>query len=771
MKFKLAALRCRAAFILAGSLAGAVLLAVFLLPFPVESLQSFPSAIVLADRLGNPLRVKLGPEQTDCRPVYEADPEHWICKAVVAAEDRRFWRHPGVDIAAVSRAVVQNVAAWRTVSGASTLSTQVIRMVERRPRTLWAKGVEAFRALQMETRLSKGEILSQYLNRAPFGSNIAGIEAASFRYFGKRAQDLSLGEAALLAGLPQSPSRFRPDRHFARARKRQAYVLDRMVACGMISGAERAAAARQPLAVRRQSNPFEAPHFCDYAAALTHFEPGTCVVRTTLDPDLQRMAERALRRQIDTLAGTSIRGGAVVVLDVAEGAVRAMAGSGDFFDAAAQGQVNAALAARSAGSTLKPFAYALAFDSGVLTPRTMLADVPMQFPDYKPENFDETFYGLVSARDALILSLNIPALQVEKSLGQPRLYGTLRDLGFSTLMRPAADYGMGLVLGNGEVRLLDLANAYACLARGGTYQECRVFETDGVESGARELRNQSSVHEFLSSKFILPRPNVPGRRLFSAEACWLISEALGGEERAADATGHSADARIPPLAWKTGTSAGFRDAWTVAYNPRYVIGVWVGRLDGGSSDLLVGKRVATPVVWEIFRRLYPDNDGPWFEKPAGLGRREVCAETGCLPGANCGARAEDAFIKGVTLQSRCAVHARAGEAHWPPDVAQFLARRNESRAAPSPFAQVRIVKPVSGSAYRYTDALSPQSQKLPLQAVSDAQQGVLHWFVDNRYVGSVRGDEPLFWNLREGRHLVVCSDPQGHSDRADIVVE
>lgn len=737
--------RLRAALLLIGSLAASVFLAVFLLPFKGDLLARFPSSIVLTDRAGNPLRVKLGPGQVDCRPIYEANPDHWICKAVIAAEDRRFWTHPGVDLMAVLRAVTQNVTARRTVSGASTLSTQVIRMVERRPRTLWSKGIEAFRALQMETHLSKRDVLAQYLNRAPFGSNLAGIEAASDGYFGKRAQDLSLAEAALLAGLPQSPSRFRPDRHFARAKKRQGYVLDRMAACGVISDAERDAAARQPLAVRRLSSPFDAPHFCDYASALGRFEPGTCMVRTTLDPDLQRIAERALRRQMDSLADAGVQGGAVVVLDVADGSVRALAGSSDYFDAGAKGQVNAALAARSAGSTLKPFVYALAFDSGIMSPHTTLADVPMQFPDYKPENFDSTFYGLVSARDALILSLNIPALQVEKNVGQARLYATLQDLGFTTINRPASAYGLGLVLGNAEVRLLDLANAYACLARGGTFQACRVFENDA--------------------------PSAPPRRLFSPEACWLISEALGGEERAADATGHSADTRIPPLAWKTGTSAGFRDAWTVAYNPRYVIGVWVGRMDGGPCELLVGKRVATPIVWEVFRRLYPDNDGPWFAEPAGLGRREVCAETGCLPGRHCAVKVEDAFIKGVSLLRPCAVHAQAGAARWPPEVAQFLASRNEARPSPPAAAQVRIVKPAPGSAYKHSDVLPAQAQRLPLQAMSDGRQGALHWFVDNRYIGSVQGDEPLFWSLQEGRHTIVCSDPQGHSDRADITVE
>lgn len=729
---------------LAGLVAGAgVAAAVRWVPFDVDALQRYPASLMLTDRQGQPLRVWLGPRDLDCRPLYEPQPGDWMAQAIVAAEDQRFWRHHGVDPAALLRAVKQNVTSRRTVSGASTLSTQVIRLVEPRRRNLWTKAVEAFRALQLERHCDKSAILAQYLNRAPFGSNLVGIEAAARRYFGKGAADLSLAEAAVLAGLPQSPSRLRPDRHPARAKKRQQYVLDRMLACGFITSNEYAQAVAQPVAVRPAPYPFRAPHFCELVDAKVD-PAGATTVRTTLDAGLQRVAEEALQRQARVLAGAGIRGGAVVILDVKHSAVRALVGSPDYADRRS-GQVNGALAERSAGSTLKPFAFARALDRGQLTPHSVLADVPAMYRDYEPENFEPGFRGLVTARDALVLSLNLPALEVEQRIGQPVFYDTLRALGFDTLRRPAAHYGLGLVLGNGEVRLVDLVNAYACLARGGLMQPVRV-----VEEGERPA----------------------GRALFSPEACWLVTDMLSGEERAVDTTGHAADVRLPPLAWKTGTSAGFRDAWTIAYNPDYVIGVWVGNPDGAGVDRLVGRKVATPIVWEIFRRLYPDNEGPWFARPAGVGTRQVCAASGNLPGPHCPHRLEDEYIGGVTRQEPCTVHRADGREHWPVEIATFLNQQRKPEPGPVPTAPpLRIVSPARGSTYRLLAGLEGADQQLALEAASGVGGERLHWFVNDRYLGEARPGVPTFWPLQRGTHQIVCSDARGGSDRVQIAVE
>lgn len=728
------------------------------LPFPRRELDVYPAATELLDRRGAPLRLEFGPGDLDCRPRYEADPGDWICRAIVSAEDRRFWDHAGIDVLALARAAVQNASRGRVVSGASTISTQVIRLVEPRRRTLWAKAVEAFRALQMERQLGKRAILSQYLNRAPFGGNLVGIEAASRRYFGKRPQDLSLAEAALLAGLPQSPSRLRPDRHPGAAHTRQAYVLARMEACGAIDAAQRVAAAAQPIVLRPSARPFRAPHFCEMALEDAASSAGRAV-RTTLDPALQRTVEAALARGAAARAKAGIHGGAVVVLEVRTGAVRALAGSPDYADRAHAGQVNAARAPRSAGSTLKPFAFAQAMDAGRLSPLRVLADVPRSYRDYRPGNFDGDFLGLVTARDALILSLNMPALGIVQQTGAGPFHECLRRVGLDTLDRTADHYGLGLAIGNGPVRLTDLAGAYACLARGGTWIPPRLFED---------------------------APAAAPRRVFSAEAAWLVADILSGEERSMDALGHLADARLPRLAWKTGTSAGFRDAWAMAFNPEWVIGVWIGNPDGAPAPGLIGARAAAPVVWEIFRELHPANDGPWFARPAGIERRTVCPVSGQPPGPHCPRTIEDWAIGGVTRCEPCAVHRLAVHADsgrpatadvievWPAEVQSFLDRQRvagQGRGKAALAAGPRIVHPVSGTTFRRMDDVREASRTLALTAEAPAGGGPLYWFVDDRPLSVARANAPVLWPVERGRHTFVCADPSGRSDRSEVMVE
>lgn len=692
-------------------------------PFPEEALRQVPSSIILTDREGGALRVRLGPGDVDARPGYVPQRTDWLALAIVAAEDQRFWSHAGVDPLALIRAVGQNLGGMRRISGASTLSTQVIRLMDPSPRTLPTKLKEAFRALQMERRLSKQEILRQYLDRAPFGGNLIGAEAAARRYFAKSAADLSLPEAALLAGLPQAPSRFRPDRHGDRALRRREYVLDRMVLCGFITPEQRAAAVATPLVLRREPLPLRASHFCDWLGMPARPAPQDCRVQTTLDPRIQAWAEEALRRKADSLG---IDGGAMVVMDVESSAIRAMVGSPNPASPRA-GQVNAALAPRSAGSTLKPFAFALAMDQGRLTPASRLSDTPVRFSDFDPLNFSGEFRGNVSAREALVQSLNLPAIAVERRAGQVKFHALLRRLGLKTIEPNPERYGVGLVLGNAEVRLLDLANAYACLARGGVWRPVRALES--VEGRFRS----------------------GGVRLFSEEASWILSDMLSGDERAMDATGHAADVRLPRFAWKTGTSAGLRDAWTVAWNPEYVIGVWLGNPDGSASEALVGRLAATPLAWEMARRLYPNNESPWMPRPAGVYARGVCTESGCLPGPHCHDVAEDWAIARTTRREMCALAHADAEAR--PDAESVAV------AAVSPAVKpVHILAPADGSAYRLVPDGDGLRQKLPLIATGNSSSdGRLHWFIDDCPVASSVSGETIFWPLERGTHQIVCA--------------
>ena len=743
----------------------------FLFPFPRAELSRYPAAMILTDREGAPLRMRLGPHDVDCRLQYHPDVTNdWIGKAIVAAEDKRFWSHHGLDPLALGRAMFQNLTGRRVVSGASTLSTQTIRLMHPRRRTVLAKVLELFRALQLERILGKAAILEQYLNRAPFGANLIGIEAASRRYLGKEPGDLSLAEAALLAGMPQSPTRFRPDRFPERARKRQGYVLDRMQALGMITAGQRAFAAAQPIVLRTDAYPFEAPHFCDLVLDEWNEAArgeGGGMLQTTLDPKLQRLAEETLRRHAATLAPEQVFGGAVVILEVKSGAVRALVGSPDYHDTTHAGQVNGATSPRSAGSTLKPFAYALALDQGRITPGLMLADVPRVFKDFTPVNFDGRFTGLVPARAALMMSLNIPALTLVEQEGVADFLRLLRSLGFGTLKKPALTYGLGLALGNGSVRLLDLANAYACIARGGEWQSYRLRE------GESESRHY------------------PRRHIFSPEASWLISEMLSGDERAATTTGHRADVRLPRVAWKTGTSSGFRDAWVVAFNPDYVVAVWLGNPDGHPSPALVGAKAAVPVMWDLVRGLYPANDAPWFAKPPGIKSRHVCAVSGAPVGAHCQVTSEDWAIEGVSSAKPCPVH-RVREAkdavsnegrlevveEWPPEVAAFLQSCGDSVAPPlcrpglsarRVEVPLRLVSPIDGTVLKKIDGLTVD-QRLPLKVEARGSE-TLYWFVDNQLVAQGSESTPVSWPVERGRHVVVCCSASGYSARAGITVE
>ena len=718
---------------------GAMGLAVWAaIPFDVARLKMFPAGVRVLDADGRVLREFLSPEGFDCIPVYRPRAEDWIVKAIIAAEDSRFQDHCGVDVRSIGRALVQNVWSRKVVSGASTLSTQVIRLVEPRPRNLWTKLREASAAVKMEFACSKQDILAQYLNRAPFGGNLVGIESASWRYFNKSPHDLSLAEASLLAGLPQSPARLRPDRHPHRARMRQSYVLDRMQACGFISDDERRDALTSRLAYKESPRPNNAPHFCDMIAADVA-EAGRAEIRTTLDPRLQSLLEACIRRHVES---GNERTMAAVVIDVKAFAIRALVGAPDYNSPSPHAQVNGVLAPRSAGSTLKPFVYAAALDRGWITPATALADVPDPGSGRDVENFDGAFQGVVPARDALIQSLNMPAVGLAERLGTEAFHGLLKTLGFSTIRKPATYYGSGLVLGNAEVRLLDLANAYACLARGGIFRAVQWCDVN--------------AHDRTS-------------RVFSEEASWLVADMLAGDERADDAAGHNADVRMPKAAWKTGTSSGFRDAWTIAWNPDFVIGVWSGMPDGGSDPGLVGRVVATPVAWDFIRSLYPDGVAPWYVQPPGLEARDVCSLSGSVPGPFCADHAEAWYVQGVSGSSPCAVHRGSGET-WPEAVSSFLAQRNGATDEPGQRAPLRILSPRDGDIFRFDPAREGDDQNLLVQAEAEPT-GELHWFVNQRLVGVKPAGARWTLPLQKGRHEIACVRAGGESDRITIRVD
>jgi len=720
----------------------------FCCPPPLSSAAHYPAGVILRDRTGQVLRVELSPCDQDCRPYYRASFDDWIVKAVIAAEDKRFLLHRGVDFGALARAVRQNLSSHRRISGASTITMQTARLICPHRRLWFWKAVESVQALRLERVWSKEEIMSQYLNRTPFGSNLVGVEAASWGWFGKAPQQLNLSEATLLAGLLQSPTRFRPDRYPVAAQKRRAYVLERMEKMGLIDARTRGAATLEAVVLRRAPRPFLEPFFCDWVRSSTSVESGDRT--TTLDPALQGVVKRQVVRSAEARGLDA----AAVVMEVKTGALRAMTCSGDYF-AKPDGQVNTAAMPRPAGSTLKPFAYALAMDRGQLTPGWMLADVPRRFGNDEPLDFSGAFMGLVTAREALILSLNLPAIEVEEKVGQPLFYATLRQLGLDALNQPAAHYGLGLVLGNGSVRLIELANAYASLARGGVWRPGRVFEEKrGDPSDARTGET---------------------RRVFSEGACWMIADQLSGDERALDAVGHVADVGLPRFAWKTGTSSGFRDAWTVAWNPEYVVAVWCGFKTGRRGpESMVGKKVAAPVAWRIIRNLYPAGGAPWYERPDTVVEREVCAVSGRVAGSLCERRTNDWALRQCSSCGVCPVHVRDGQGkvqmRWTAEVAAFLTAQSRGTVnEPTASGGLKIAAPADGTVYRIVDGMAAQQIVFKVSGV--AAGAPLYWFRNDALEGTGTGGAPFFWTPVRGTHHFVCSDISGFSSAVTVRVE
>ncbi|MBP5321188.1 MAG: penicillin-binding protein 1C [Kiritimatiellae bacterium] len=711
-------------------------------PPPLEEAKSYPSGMILRDSQGRLLRVGLGKHDMDCRPYYRSSPDDWIVKATIAAEDRRFYSHHGVDFAALFRAAFQDLASMRILSGASTITMQCVRLIHRRKRTWWSKLVETVQALRLERAMGKEEILDQYFNRAPFGSNLVGVEAAAWGWFGKDPKALHLGEAAMLAGLLQSPTRFRPDRHPFEAKKRRAYVLERMERLGMIDAAARERAERVPLVIKRAPRPFREPYFCDWVLRRHANRSGDWT--TTLDAAIQEqlhacLARQARRHEVD-FAG--------VVLDVKRGAVVALDSTGDYFSRRA-GQVNGAVSPRPAGSTLKPFVVAMALDGGTVEPLSLLADVPKTFGNHAPKNFSNRFIGPVSVRDSLILSLNLPMIELERRVGQAAFYARLKRLGLRSLNRPAADYGLGLVLGNGSVSLVDLVNAYACLARGGVWKPC---------SGLPQDDQSQTV----------------GERLFSEAAAWLVADMLGGEARMADAIGHIAEVRLPRFAWKTGTSSGYRDAWTVAWNPEYVIGIWAGFKSGHrTAGRLVGKQIAAPVAWEMVRLLYPDGSGPWFKRPETVVEREVCAVSGAVPARCCPVRVKDWAIDHCTTHALCTLHEEdetgTVQLRWPPDLEQYFRGKSGQPAGEGQGdAGIRITSPSSGSVFRIVEGID---QQIAFKVEGPDWQLPVSWFCDDCFDRTLPANEAYFWAPQPGRHRFTCATADGASDTVEVTVE
>ena len=542
---------------------------------PPDLTRAERASVVVVDREGAILRAFETADGAWRLPTAAEDVDPRYLLLLRAYEDRRFDEHGGVDVLAVLRAAGQWAANGRIVSGASTLTMQAARLLEPEPRSLGAKLRQMARALQLEERLDKRRILGIYLTLAPFGGNLEGVRAASLAYFGKEPRHLTLGEAALLVVLPQSPERLRPDRHPEAARSARAKVLERLREHGDISADEAQEAMAEPLPEARLAFPFRAPHLAQELAAKA--SPGG-VVTTSIDSGVQRGLESLARREVQRFDdGADI---AAVVVENRTRAVLGYLGSADFFGP--RGQIDLARAKRSPGSALKPFIYGLAFDDRAIHPASLIDDEPIRFGDYAPRNFDREFQGTVSVREALQQSLNVPAVELMDRVGPVRFVGDLRAagarIGFHRLVGTPS---LPVALGGLGIDLADLTMLYAAFPNGGAVAPLRITAAEGAASV----------------------------RLMGPAAAWYVSDILRGSPLPPGFAQALGLTRARDVAFKTGTSYGFRDAWAVGFSPDYTVGVWVGRADGSPRPGHVGRNTSTPILLKIFDLLPSDTRG------------------------------------------------------------------------------------------------------------------------------------------------------------------
>jgi penicillin-binding protein 1C len=542
-------------------------------------------------------------------------------KTIVAKEDKYFYYHPGINAFAMTRAFFKNIFRMRRTSGASTITMQVARSMEPKRRTYWNKCIEMFRALQLEWKYSKDEILAMYLNRVPYGGNIQGVKSASILYFRKNPDHLSLAEITALSIIPNRPSSLVMGKNNDLIVRERNKWLQKFARDKVFSAKEIADALSEPLTAHRGEVPAYIPHL-----ALRLKKKGGDIIHTAIQLNTQLKLEKLVKDYSRTLSLKNIRNAAVIVIDNSTHRVISYVGSADFTDTADGGQVNGAAAVRQPGSTLKPLLYGLCIDQGLLTPKMIINDVAVNYQGYAPENYDRTFNGYVTMEYALEHSLNIPAVKSLKALGKERLISQLAACDFYQIKKDQSKLGLSMILGGCGATLEELTGLYSIFANEGHYIR-PIYTLDDTVRKARSI--------------------------LSPAASFMINETLSQINRPDFPLNWQATVHLPKIAWKTGTSYGRRDGWSIGYNKRYTVGVWTGNFSGLGIPELSGANIATPLLFTVFNTIDYDNDLSWFTQPKDCDTRMVCPETGLPPADHCAHLITDYFIPLISPAKKC----------------------------------------------------------------------------------------------------------------------
>ena len=766
-------------------LAGGIVLVTLVVAFYFslrDPLFDTPYSTVLEDKHGRLLSATIAADGQWRFPAHAQVPLKFE-KAILEFEDHRFYYHPGVDLLAIGRAAANNLAAGRVVNGGSTLSMQIIRLADRQPpRHFFQKLKEALLAVRLELRYSKAEILSLYAAHAPFGGNVVGLEAACWRYFQRSSEELSWGEAALLAVLPNHPALIHPGRNRAALVAKRNKLLARLLATGELDETDYALALAEPIPDAPLPLPRLAPHLLQLARTHGHDQQR---ITSTVDETLQKRIGEIVSDHHHSLREKQIHNAAVVVLEVNTGHVLAYVGNTTSVGGRNE-HVDVIQAPRSTGSILKPFLYAALLDEGRLLPNMLQPDVPTIINGFAPKNFSRQYDGAVPAHKALTRSLNIPAVHQLRSYRYEKFYHLLTRMGLTTLHQPADHYGLALVLGGAEGTLWDITGAYASLARTLNHYFLRMHA---------QRYAAADIHppQFSAAPNVKVDEGQPVG-LISAAAIWQTFQALREVNRPSEEAGwkHFSSARA--IAWKTGTSIGFRDGWAVGVTPQYAVGVWVGNADGEGRPGLTGTDAAAPLMFSVFSAL--PADPLWFQRPnSELKEITVCAESGHPATDLCRRRVQQLAVHGKAHALPCPYHRLVHLSHdhqyrihsgcaslehihataWfvlPPVMEYYFKQQHWGYKALPPY-RPGCANPAAIAAMDFiypkpnTKVFIPRGlDGLPEQTVFHAahrQAGqLLFWHLDGQYIGSTRNPHQLPLQAGEGEHVITLTDQEGN---------
>ncbi len=690
--------------------------------------------------------------------------------ALFSKEDRWFYYHPGVNPIAIGRALLKNIFKAKRTSGASTLTMQTVKMMQPRKRTYFNKLLEIIKAVQLEWHFSKNEILSLYLSYLPYGSNIEGVNAASYLYFNRSPKALSLAQNILLTVIPNRPNSLRPDRFPVAVKQSRNFWIEKFKKEKIFPDNILNHAAAEPILQTRNEIPLLAPHF---TRMLTGKET-KAKIYASLDLRIQETTQKMLANHCARVKGKGISNGAVLVIKNADHSVAAWCGSADFNDPESLGQVDGILGLRSPGSTLKPFLFALAIDKGLITPKSIIYDIPGNYGGFSPENYDLKFRGAVTIEYALRNSLNIPSVEILTQTGKKDFLKTMDLAGLKSISENSNQLGLSVILGGCGTTLEELTQGFS------------VFASNG---------------NFIPLAFTKEKENISidSISVFSPESSWLIAEMLSGIERPDIPNDYLSLTQKQKIAWKTGTSFGKRDAWAIGFNKEYTIGVWMGNFDGKAAPDLSGAGMAVPLLFDVFNGLPYPIEKTWFEKPIGIQERDICKNSGMVAGAMCIHQTKDYFSVDQSSRKICDMERELyiksdsslqycteclPESGWekawfsvyPPSYTLWLSREKISYPKPPPHnpkcsarfsgAGPTITSPSASFEYLVEKGLQ---QKILMQAASDATVKTHYWYINHTFYKQVNAGEALFFEATKGIYHFACMDEFGRKN--EVVVK